>query len=133
MSAIHHQTAATSYIVSQGHIEPRSLVNLSETGRTRYPTAHKHGGIFYFAQPEPLGRFAVTQSKLPVEKSDSIAFDGQIPEIAIASLIGANPDRLVDGFTAAEKPAGCGWMAYARIKSIVNHIGCVLVELEPAA
>lgn len=61
-----------------------------------------------------------------------VAIDGQIPETMIDRYIGEPLEQLVDGFAAAEKPEGCGWMNQSVIKSIVNHMGSVLVELEPA-
>jgi len=68
----------------------------------------------------------------PGEEVDSFAVDAVIPESMACAYVGLHPERLVEGFTALAKPAGCEWMVNSRIKSVSTHLGSVLVELEPA-
>ncbi len=65
--------------------------------------------------------------------ADSFAFDGQLPVSCIEQYIGGHPERLVEGFTVMVKPRGHDWMSRSRIKSIINHKGSILVQLEQAA
>lgn len=63
--------------------------------------------------------------------TNKIAFDGMIAESLIPSYLGKHPDGLIEGFTESDKPEGFAWMGASRIKTIVNHRGSVMVELEP--
>lgn len=66
------------------------------------------------------------------ETKCGFVFDGVVPEVLIDRYLNEDPDCLVEGFKASAKATHCEWMSESRIKSIVNHMGSVLVELEPA-
>lgn len=93
--------------------------------------AHAIGELTFFDK-DLFDGVAEYRTKSP-ERCNSFAFDYTVPESFLPGLIGRDPERVVEGFTASDKPNGCRWMDNSRIKSIVNHLGSILVELEPAA